>query len=143
VHGANRLASNSLLEGLVFGRRVAAGLVLELPAPARGDQAPGAGLTRDARPARIRAVLSEHGGIRRDGPGLQQALSELDGLGDGPLATVARAVIAAAGARRESRGCHWRADHPAPSDLWKRQIVVRLDAGGRPVATADERRSAA
>ncbi len=119
VHGANRLASNSLLEGLVFGRRVAARLVLDLPAPphrrrcrpdrARSTGRGGAG-SRGAEPPRRRPPRR-----CRSGPGER---SELDGLGDGPLATVARAVVAAAEARHESRGCHWRADYPHTSEQW-------------------------
>jgi L-aspartate oxidase len=136
VHGANRLASNSLLEGLVFGRRVAARLVLDLPAPARTDES----LIEPDRPdtavASVRAVLNRYAGVRRDGAGLDRASAELDAVGDGPLATVARAVVAAAQARRESRGCHWRADYPRSSERWARRIVVRLDRSGRPVADA-------
>jgi L-aspartate oxidase len=144
VHGANRLASNSLLEGLVFGRRVAARLVLELPE--RGDtdvQAPAYLPDTDAAAAEVRAVLSRHAGVRRSGAGLEAAQAQLDGLGEGPLATVARAVVAAAIARKESRGCHWRDDFPRTSDLWAHRVVVRLDETGRPAATAERLRTAA
>jgi L-aspartate oxidase len=136
VHGANRLASNSLLEGLVFGRRVAARLVLDLPAPARTDESLIEPDRPDSGAASVRAVLSRYAGVRRDGAGLAQASDELEAVDDSPLATVARAVIAAAVARRESRGCHWRGDYPRSSERWARRIVVRLDPSGRPVADA-------
>ena len=137
VHGANRLASNSLLEGLVFGRRVAARLVLDLPAPARGDSLGGpsgaAGSTPTPTPtaaaaAAIQALLSQVAGVRRNGPALRAAEAELTGF-DGPLPLVARAVVAAALARRESRGCHWRSDYPATRHGSGR-IVLRLDDDG-------------
>jgi L-aspartate oxidase len=131
VHGANRLASNSLLEGLVFGRRVATALTLDLPAESYG-QPSWLTLGEDREPDRIRAILTEHAGIRRDGAGLQTALDELESAGDGPLATVARTVVAAAITREDSRGCHWRSDHPRTDERWNRHLVIRLDEEGRP-----------
>jgi L-aspartate oxidase len=136
VHGANRLASNSLVEGLVFGRRVAARLILDLPAPMSGDAL--IDLGADPDPAAVRVVTSRSAGIRRDGAGLTAAAERLDGLGDGPLATVAAAVVAAAAARTESRGCHWRRDHPTSRADWLRHVAVRLDSDGRP-STAGRR----
>ncbi|WP_375483673.1 L-aspartate oxidase [uncultured Jatrophihabitans sp.] len=132
VHGANRLASNSLLEGLVFGRRLAGELTLVLP-PA-GRPARTVELGDDADPRRVQEVLSARAGIRRDASGLATAHDELAALGDGPLATVARAVVVGATTRTESRGCHWRADFPDSSTAWLRPVVVRLGPDGRPVA---------
>src|SRR5699024_6420471 len=106
VHGANRLASNSLLEGLVFGKRVAPALTLDLQATS-DEQATPQVMGEDHDPQAIRAILSEYAGIRRDASGLHAAQDELELAGDGPLATVARAVIAAAITREDSRGCHW------------------------------------
>ncbi|WP_328521160.1 L-aspartate oxidase [Kribbella sp. NBC_00359] len=131
VHGANRLASNSLLEGLVFGRRVATALTLDLPSASYG-QPSRLTLGEDREPDRIRAILTEHAGIRRDGPGLQTAADELASAGDGPLATVARTVVAAAITREDSRGCHWRSDHPRTDERWNRHLVIRLDEDGLP-----------
>ncbi|TCC54263.1 L-aspartate oxidase [Kribbella pittospori] len=131
VHGANRLASNSLLEGMVFGRRVATALTLDLP-PATMSRSSSLTLAEDREPERIRAILTEHAGIRRDGAGLQMAADELETLGDGPLATTARAVIAAAITREDSRGCHWRSDYPQRDERWNQHVVVRLDEEGRP-----------
>jgi L-aspartate oxidase len=131
VHGANRLASNSLLEGLVFGRRVATALTLDLPAESSG-QTSRLTLAEDREPDRIRAILTEHAGIRRDGAGLQTASDELEAAGDGPLATVARTVVAAAITREDSRGCHWRSDYPGTDERWNRHLVIGLDEDGRP-----------
>ena len=131
VHGANRLASNSLLEGLVFGRRVATALTLDLPAADHGGshEVP---LGEDREPERIRSILTRYAGIRRDGASLNAAADELGALGNGPLATVARSVIVAATARQDSRGCHWRSDHPHSDKRWDDHIVVHLDDEDRP-----------
>ncbi|MFF0269940.1 L-aspartate oxidase [Kribbella sp. NPDC004536] len=134
VHGANRLASNSLLEGLVFGKRVATALTLDLPGSADGSS-DDVLLTADREPERIRAILTKYAGIRRDGAGLSAAADELSALGNGPLATVARSVVAAATARQESRGCHWRSDHPHTDHRWDRHVSLTLDPRAHPVVT--------
>ncbi|HVT65841.1 MAG TPA: L-aspartate oxidase [Mycobacteriales bacterium] len=146
VHGANRLASNSLLEGLVFGARAADALTLSLPERAAGDgeSAPMPAVADEATPI-IRSTMSRYAGVRRSGLGLATAEATLHGLlrpaGD-PAATVAAAnrwtvataIVAAATARQESRGCHWRSDFPGPSEDWRHRIAVRLDETGHPVA---------
>jgi L-aspartate oxidase len=138
VHGANRLASNSLLEGAVFGSRAAAD-ILEL-SPSRAGvsgtrrAAIDPGPAPEAQPdvvAALRDLMWEQVGLVRTGSGLVSALEEMDRLG-GKLAggvgeaqnmlTAARLIAAAALIRTESRGGHYRTDHPVPSDRWRRSI---------------------
>jgi L-aspartate oxidase len=150
VHGANRLASNSLLEGMVFGRRMAARLTLDLPSSVSATAEPGAAIpaVADASIATIRATMTRYAGIRRTGQGLEVAASALADLAGSSAAepsydaanrwTVAAAIVAAAHARQESRGCHWRSDHPATSEQWRRPVVIRLDETGFPIATPSE-----
>jgi len=136
VHGANRLASNSLLEALVFGARAARDVggssaampaSPALPALATGSEPP-AGLR-----LAVRTLLWDRVGVVRDGVGLRTASEELDRLAarlpagaseTGNLIDVGRLVTAAARARRESRGGHYRNDHPAPRPELERRIVV-------------------
>ncbi len=147
VHGANRLASNSLLEGLVFGERVGAQLLLNLPAhaapdPADVDAADGLTLWGMNRAA-VEATMSRHAAVRRNADGLETAAHALGELRPGRhqgagrsgweatnVATVAAVIVAAADAREESRGCHWREDHPSPRDEWCHRIVATLDGAG-------------
>jgi L-aspartate oxidase len=137
LHGANRLASNSLLEGIVMGRRVAADvarqakievpLVLEVPegAAARSEGDP-KGVV-----ASVRQILWGGAGVVRDRRGLQQAREQLEGLqqdaqGSRPAhnaVQLARLVVDAALARRESRGAHYRRDHPTVDVRAVRQVL--------------------
>lgn len=101
VHGANRLASNSLLECLVFGRRAALAALSESPA-ARRRETPTAPLERIDDD--LRARIWEDAGVVRDAAGLTRLL-------DAPL-LLARLLAESALAREESRGGHFRADFP-------------------------------
>jgi L-aspartate oxidase len=121
AHGANRLASNSLLEAVVFAHRIAERLrKAALPASAQPVrvQAPPE-LPTHAR-AMLRNVMQADAGVARDGAGLQAALDRIAGLRQAGGATLdeaneliaARLIIEAALARKESRGGHYRSDFP-------------------------------
>ncbi|GHD27977.1 L-aspartate oxidase [Nocardiopsis kunsanensis] len=165
VHGANRLASNSLLEGLVQADRAAARLVEEHTggrAPAgttsaatdTGPDPERLPLTDPALVPRVRALMSAHAGVLRTGEGLTELVRELDTLAHrrapvvpdtasweaANLLTVARMVASAALHRTESRGSHQRTDHPDPRpDLRSTAVIVRLE--GDTTVTALEDRS--
>lgn len=150
VHGANRLASNSLLEGLVFAARIAEALPGDLLASTGpGDAAPktapvppaaaGAGLVEPAARGEIQRIMTSCAGVLRRATGLEAAVRELEGLGRGSaepgveaweatnLYTVASAIVAAARRREETRGSHWREDFPERADgTWRGHLVTRL-----------------
>lgn len=137
VHGANRLASNSLLEGLVFGARAAEAIVTGGgPWPTvdarRLDLTPG---PLDAGRDDLRRVMSEHVSILRDEAGLRVASKQLaewrstgSSLADRETANLllcSRLVTSAALLRQESRGAHYRTDFPCPSDATVTPIILR------------------
>ena len=115
VHGANRLASNSLLEAAAFGRRTGRAAALERGGGRALPAVPAPDLP-DAALAELRAAMTAHAGVVRDADGLTRVLALIDRLeaAHGPAAPLlaARLVARAALDRRESRGGHFRADHP-------------------------------
>ncbi|HET6876200.1 MAG TPA: L-aspartate oxidase [Jatrophihabitans sp.] len=161
VHGANRLASNSLLEGLVFGHRIADTLIARLGEPAGPSAADAPEVDADgllaetARPA-LQQLMSRDVGVLRDEKGLTQAadgLAELAAQAPGTpgteawettnLLTVATALTTTALLRRETRGAHWRDDHPERDDAhWLGHLDTTLcpdgslDVGYAPIGDA-------
>jgi L-aspartate oxidase len=144
VHGANRLASNSLLEGLVFAERIGAELGRALPPdaePAADDRK--AVLVNPAVVEPLQQLMTADAGVLRSGPGLARAAAALTELGrqdcDKPdadawqatnLHLVASALVVAALARQETRGSHWREDFAATSPAWRGHLVVSPAGSG-------------
>ncbi len=133
VHGANRLASNSLTEGLVFGRRVASVLAewLDQPFPSSVRQIPPPPLPLSVdEVARMQRIMTRFVGVTRKGEGLEEAkryfedrAEHLKGANFFPL-LVCWLVAAAALWRTESRGSHFRDDFPDTDDgNWRRRQV--------------------
>jgi L-aspartate oxidase len=140
VHGANRLASNSLLEALVFGREVGRVAAASGDAPSTELRLPSDaalarwGRRRDeslATRRAVRAVMWSHAGVLRHRAGLEWAMGELDRLEtelpEGPSETrnlleLGRWVVAAALLREESRGAHDRADFPDTEPAPRRRV---------------------
>jgi L-aspartate oxidase len=130
VHGANRLASNSLLEGLVFSRRIAAVLPSELrPWSAPATDGRTEGLVHGSVRRDLQEVMTDRVGVLRHAAGLAEAAVLIDGLAgvaaDGidqdawettNLVTIGAALTAAAALREETRGSHWREDFPERND---------------------------
>lgn len=139
AHGANRLASNSLLEAVVYAARIAddiAGRAIPSPARLPDTQAiPRSGTLDVAVVKRLRAIMSAHVGVVREDDGLTDVVHHLAALereaASIPLRNMAiSALLVAASAwrRRESRGGHFRSDHPADVPALAQRTMTTLAA---------------
>jgi L-aspartate oxidase len=144
MHGANRLASNSLLEAIVFGARIAADVDGSVPeGRATQDIAPpliGSATSIDTPFVdQLRQIMTAHVGVERDGAGLAFALTEIARLerAAGPaslfgnIATTAKLIAASAYAREESRGGHYRTDFAEPRAPWRHRTFITLKEANR------------
>ncbi|HAP12747.1 MAG TPA: L-aspartate oxidase, partial [Afipia sp.] len=137
AHGANRLASNSLLEAVVYAARIADDI--------NGNPLAAAGRPRDGmisrnsampplREANLRAMMSSHVGVVRDGDDLAEAIRTFTVIEQTTgnialrnMATTALIVAASAWSRCESRGAHYRSDYPAEDPARRHRTVTTLD----------------
>ena len=149
VHGANRLASNSLLEGLVFGHRLGAQLVLSLP-PVVSDHlidttgSSEASAVLGSERTTIAEEMSRHAAVRREADGLAVAAEIVANVDQVPAGQVtiradweatnvqllSAVLVASARLREESRGGHWRSDFPEPSAAWAKRILTTMQPDG-------------
>ena len=143
VHGANRLASNSLLEGLVFGARAGAAarndIALSRPKPETDTDVKTDWHIDTQIGQKVRELMWYYAGIVRDRDGMQKGLDELALLTESSAGrmnqatrnfiTVGNLIISAALQRLESRGGHYRSDYPSRDDAhWRRHSLQKISS---------------
>jgi L-aspartate oxidase len=140
VHGANRLASNSLLEGLVFAGRIGEDLARGLPEQGIiARQGRDTVLLDPSTRSEVARAMTEGSGVLRSADSLSHTAKALLALEDrasvspspaaweaSGLHAVATALVAAALRREETRGAHWREDFPVATDGWRGHLVTTL-----------------
>jgi len=146
VHGANRLASNSLLEGLVFSRRIAAAVSADelLPAEPMPQGTPGVLIPVQLRRP-MQRIMDEDAGVLRSATSLRRAAAWLaEVVRSAPqdvrpttenwettnIMTIAQVLVRHALLREETRGSHWREDFPESEVDWQVRLVTHMDAAG-------------
>lgn len=156
LHGANRLASNSLAEAIVFAARVAEDVSGSIVARTYGGHTPAAApLVRSVLPQQLRGTMSSLVGVERDGAELCKALGiihKLERVAGGDPASLnvlaaAKLIASAALRRQESIGAHFRLDHPQASLHARRSSITlheaeAIAANCEDAATHGERRLA-
>ena len=145
VHGANRLASNSLLEGLVFARRIVTAVAEDVVAPREPVDLPTPeGLLPHRVRRSIQTVMDSDAGVLRSSDSLEDARRQLMALasseGSSPstedwettnIHQIASVLVRHAHMREETRGSHWREDFPDRDDAhWRARLVTRVGEGG-------------
>jgi L-aspartate oxidase len=154
AHGANRLASNSLLEAVVFGARVADDIASSWRPPIfesakralRVKPLGVKGASSERAEQTLRQTMTEKVGVIRDGASLRNALATIAALerknaGDRRLANMlvtAKLIAAAALRRQESRGAHFRRDYPLPNQRFARRSFLTLDQAEATVREATD-----
>jgi L-aspartate oxidase len=150
AHGANRLASNSLLEAVVYAARIAEDIAGQtIAAPSRAPTTlvtPRNCAMPPLTEANLRAMMTSHVGVIRDGDRLAEAVRSFADLERDTgnialrnMATSALLVAASAWTRRESRGAHFRLDHPAENPALARRTMTTLAAARDLAASLSDR----
>ena len=146
VHGANRLASNSLLEGLVFSRRIASAVIADglLPDDPVSQGAPGVLIPVQMRRP-MQRIMDEDAGVLRSAASLRRAAAWLvEAVRTAPsdvrpttenwettnIMTIAQVLVRHALLREETRGSHWREDFPESETAWQARLVTHMDTAG-------------